>query len=155
MKDFLNKLATAQTAANTAGNPAETTNAIAIGGAGFDIAVNPEMMGVLFTITSAAVAGAAETYIFRAIASSGHPLTADVVVLGEVRFSTAEALALLTAGKSVFVPIAPGRIADSSTHIGGSVDAVGALASVTYDADFVPVSSVPGWKAYDGAVTEI
>jgi len=96
---------------------AVSTDSIPLEVVGLELAAG-EPLGFAFHIDVAALGVGTETYLFEVIADTNANLTTAVTVLADTSFTTAQALANLTAGKRFFVGLPVGRIPATATHIG-------------------------------------
>ena len=96
---------------------AVSTDSIPLDVVGLELAAG-EPLGFAFHIDVAALGVGTETYEFEVIADTNANLTTSVTVLAERAFTTAQALATLTAGKKFFIGLPVGLIPATATHIG-------------------------------------
>ena len=152
MLDKLQKLSADQAFAATA----VCTDSYPLGAAGRDIGRGKKALGIRFIVKAAAkVSGGTETYELQAVtATDDDGTTGQKVIASSGQFSTADAAIELALGKIIDVPIPPGRIPATATHLTGKL--VGANApAVTLDAYIIALDEEQGWKPYPGAVTQI
>lgn len=138
LRDNYNRLASAQAIAATA----VATDSYPLGQTGADIAAG-EPMAIQFTLS--AVSAVAGTLQFQAVSATAADGTTGQVILAETRAITDTSLA---AGSVVTVPIPPGIIPATATHITGKV-VVASSGTCTATIDLVPQAIVPATRAYD------
>jgi hypothetical protein len=124
---------------------AVSTDKIALGATGLDIAAG-EPMGFVFQIDVAAAAGGTESYSFQVVTATASDLTTGQVIIAEREYSTAQALADLVAGKTFTIPIPLGQIPSTATHIGVKYETANS-AAVTVTAFLQPLSGVQSSRA--------
>ena len=152
--DKRNRFATAQAFAASA----VSTDSLPLPAAGVDIfATTP--MAMVFTVTTAAAVAASEQYTFRVNTATNADGTTGAVTIAQTPLYTvssgtfANRRDVLAAGDQVVVPIPPGVVPATATHVAGYV-LIGASGSVSCTIDLVPLSHVEFSKRkYDDAVT--
>lgn len=155
MLDKLNRFASAQAFTSTG---AVSTDSLPLPATGADIfATTP--MAMVFTITTAALLAGTEQYTFRvqtATASNG-TTGAQIIATSPLYTVASSAIANrpdnLAAGSQVVVPIPPGCVPATATHVAGFV-LLASSGGVSATIDLVPLSHVDFGKAkYADAVT--
>lgn len=139
LRDNYNRLASALAFTSTGG---VATDAYPLGQTGADIAAG-EPLAIQFTLT--AVSAASGTLQFQAVSATAADGTTGQVVLAETPAITDTTLA---AGSVITVPIPPGRIPATATHITGRI-VLASSGTCTATIDLVPQYIVPATRAYD------
>jgi hypothetical protein len=96
---------------------AVSTDSIVLGATGLDLAAG-EPMGFAFHIDVAALGVGTETYSFQIVTATASNLTSGQVIIAEREYTTAQALADLTAGYRFLMGIPVNQIPATATHIG-------------------------------------
>lgn len=136
MIDYNTRLTpTAQAVTTTA----VTTDKYPLTSAGRDIGVG-EQMGLLFTVTVAALVAGTESYILQVVTATASDGTTGQRILNGIAFTTAQA-ASLVAGSKWFVPIPPGVIPATATHLCGRFETANS-AGITCLVDLVPAAGL-------------
>lgn len=123
---------------------AVSTDAIALGATGLDIAAG-ENLEMVFQIDVAALVAGTETYSFQIVTATAANLTSGQTIIAEREFSTAQAAAL-TAGAVFTVGVPLGQIPSTATHIGARYETANS-AGVTVTAFLQPTSGVQSSRA--------
>lgn len=149
MIDYNTRLTpTAQAVTTTA----VTTDVFPLSVAGRDFAIG-EPMCLVFTVTVAALVAGTETYEFQVqTATAADGTTGGVVIASSGVFtvsSGAIARGSLAAGQKVVVPIGPGAIPATATHLVGKFTTANS-AGITCLVDLMPLSAVATFKAHVG-----
>lgn len=151
--DFLTRLTPTAQAFTSSG--AVSTNSYPLAQTGRDIAIG-EPMAMVFTVTTAALVAASETYLFRVQSATNADGTTGAVIListGTYTVSagtTPSAYGAFPAGTQVILPIAPGSIPATATHIAGFV-VLGASGGISCHIDLMPLRlAMQNYKAYTG-----
>lgn len=135
---------------------AVSTNAYPLVQAGRDIA-RGEPLAMVFTVTTAALKVASETYLFRVQTATASDGTTGAIIIASTGTYTMSGgttpIGALGAGAQVVLPIPPGIIPATATHIAGFV-VLGGSGGISCHIDIVPLSlAVQNYKAYSGAPT--
>ena len=148
--DKLTRLATAQAFTSSG---AVSTDSYPLGVAGRDIAIG-ETLAMVFTVTTAALVAASETYLFRVqSATNADGTTGGVILISTGTYTvsgstTPSAYGAFPAGTQVIVPIAPGSIPATATHLAGFV-VLGASGGISCTIDLMPLRlAMQNYKAY-------
>lgn len=142
------------TAQSFSGSGAVSTNALPLVQAGRDFAVGTPMAMVFTVTTSAALAGT-ETYLFRVQTATASDGTTGAVILASTPTYTVAGGAIagradaLAAGSKVVLPIPPGAIQPTATHLAGFV-VTGSSGTISCLIDVVPLETVENIVFYDG-----
>jgi hypothetical protein len=152
--DKRNRFAAAQAFAASA----VSTDSLPLPAAGVDIfATTP--MAMVFTVTTAAALAGTEAYTFRVNTATAADGTTGAVTIAQSPLYTVAAGVfanrndVLAAGDKVVVPIAPGLIPATATHVAGYV-LIASSGSVSCTIDLVPMSHIDfGDVKYADAVT--
>lgn len=122
---------------------AVSTDAIALGTAGLDIAAG-EPMGFTFQVDVAAdFTTGDETYEFQIVTATASNLTTNQdIIVAEAVVATA-----LTAGTKFTLGVPLGRISSTATHIGARYALAGTSPSVTVTAFLQPIAQVQSSRA--------
>ena len=115
------------------------TDSIPLGVAGLDVGAG-EALGFQFNIDVAALGVGTETYAFQIVTATASNGTSGQVIIAERAFTTAQALAQLTAGASFILPIPTGLIGATATHITARYETANS-AGVTVTAFVTPLSA--------------
>lgn len=103
---------------------------------------NGEPMAIVFVVTVAAAVAGSETYEFQAVSATASNGTSGQIILASSDTFTVSGGAIakgsLAAGAQVVVPIPPGSIPATATHLTGKV-VIGASGDVTCKADIRPL----------------
>lgn len=147
LRDYNNRLTpTAQQFNSTA----VTTNSQPLPATGGDIGVG-EPMALVFTVTVAAAKAGTEAYTFQVqSATNADGSTGGVVIAQSAVFTASSgsfAAGTLGVGDKVVVPIAPGSIPATATHLAGKV-VIASSADVTCLVDLVPMQEIGVNKYY-------
>lgn len=129
---------------------AVTTDTIALGKAGLDVAIG-ETLALVFQVDVAAdFTTGDETYAFAVRTATNANGTTGAVAL-----VTTPALNgnTLPAGKRIVLPIPPQAIAATATHLAGFVDVSGTTPTITVTAFVTPLSMVQGDVYYASGYT--
>lgn len=153
--DKLNRLATAQAFTSTG---AVSTDSLPLPATGADIfATTP--MAMVFTVTAAALIAGTEAYTFRVqTATNANGTTgAQIIATSPVYTVGSSVIAnrpdTLALGSQVVVPIPPGLVPATATHVAGFV-LLASSGGISCTIDLVPLSHVEFGKAkYADAVT--
>lgn len=139
LRDKYNRLGDAQAFTSTGG---VATDAYPLGATGLDIGVG-EALGIAFHLSAvSAVAGTLQFQVVTATASDG---TTGQVVLNTTSTITDTSLA---AGDVIVVPIPPGRIASTATHLTGKI-VLASSGTCTATIDLIPMAANSTYKVYD------
>lgn len=132
----------------TFGATAVSTDAIALGATGLDLA-SGEPIGFVFQCdTLAEVASGDETYEFQIVTATASNLTTNQEIIVAEAFTNAQAAAQLVAGARITLPVPLGKISSSATHIGARVAIAGTIATgVTLTIFAQPLSMVQDSRA--------
>lgn len=130
--DNFNRLGSAQAFTSSGG---VATDAYPLGATGADIAVG-ESMAVRFTLT--AVTAVAGTLQFQVVTATNANGTTGQVVLVETLALTDTTLAV---GSVITLPIPPGRIAATATHLTGKI-VLASSGTCTATTDLIPFAYV-------------
>lgn len=139
LRDNYNRLADSQAFTSTGG---VATDALPLGQTGADIGAG-EPLAIQFTLE--AVSAASGTLQFQVVSATAADGTTGQVVLNTTAAITDTDLA---AGSVIAVPIPPGRIPATATHITGKV-VLASSGTCTATIDLVPQYLVPATRAYD------
>lgn len=153
--DKLNRLVAAQAFSSSG---AVSTDSLPLPAAGVDIfATTP--MACVFTVTTAAAIAGTEAYTFRVNTATNADGTTGAVTIAQSPLYTVASGAfanrndVLAAGDKVVVPIAPGLIPATATHVAGYV-LLASSGAISCTIDIMPLSHVDfGKKKYADAVT--
>lgn len=153
MRDFNTRLASAQAFTSSG---AVTTSSLALEVAGRDVAAG-EPLAFVFTVTTAALVAASETYLFRVQSATNADGTTGGVILVSTGTYTVSAgttpVGTLAAGTQIVLVVPMGLIPATATHLAGFV-ALGASGGISCTVDAIPLSEVPrGNRKYADAVT--
>lgn len=124
---------------------AVSTNAIALGATGLDIAAG-EKVGITFQVDVAAdYTTTDETYEFQIVTATASNLTTgqDIIVAEAVSAASSG----LAAGTKFTIYVPSGRIASTATHIGARYVLGGTTPSVTVTAFLTPAAMVQDSRA--------
>lgn len=138
LRDKYNRLTSAQAFAATA----VCTDSFALPAAGVDIG-NGGQLGIVFTLSAvSAVAGTLQFQLVSATASDG--------TTGQVVLATTPAITdtTLAAGSIITLPLPPGMIASTATHITGKV-VCASSGTCTATCDLVPMLATANYAVYD------
>jgi hypothetical protein len=131
------------------------TNTYKLGATGADIAVGRGQLGIRMIVKSAALVAGTETYELQAVsATASDGTTGQQVLCSTGTISTARAATELAAGQVIDLPIPPGMIPATATHITGKLVTANS-AGITVDAYLVDISQMENWTPYPGAITVI
>jgi len=139
LRDNYNRLGAAQAFTSTGG---VATDAYPLGQTGADIAAGVPL-AIQFTLT--AVSAASGTLQFQAVSATAADGTTGQVVLNTTAAITDTTLA---AGSVITVPIPPGAIPATATHITGKI-VLASSGTCSATIDLVPQAIVPATRAYD------
>lgn len=139
LRDNYNRLGSAQAFTSTGG---VATNTYALGATGLDVAVG-EPLAITFHLS--AVSAASGTLQFQVVSATASDGTTGQVVLATTAAITDTTLA---AGSLIVVPIPPGLIASTATHLTGKI-VLASSGTCTATIDLVPLSCVGVYKVYD------
>ena len=141
--DKLNRLASAQAFTSSG---AVSTDSLPLPAAGVDIfATTP--MAMVFTVTTAALIAGTEAYTFRVQTATNADGTTGAAIIATspvytVSSSTfANRRDVLQAGKKVVVPIAPGLIPATATHVAGFV-VLASSGGISCTIDILPMAHI-------------
>lgn len=153
--DNLTRLVAAQSFSSAG---AVTTNSLPLKVAGRDIGAG-EPLAMVFTVTTAAAVAGTETYLFRAqTATNADGTTGAAIVATTPTYTVASGVFAnrpdtLGVGTVVVLPIPPGAIPATATHLAGFV-VVGSSGTISCNVDVVPLSHVEeSTKKYASART--
>jgi hypothetical protein len=138
LRDKYNRLTSAQAVSATI----VCTDSFALPATGVDIAIG-EPMALRFSLSAvSAVAGTLQFQVVTATASDG--------TTGQVIISTTEAITdtTLAAGSTITVPIPPGQIRSTATHLTGRV-VIASSGTCTMTVDLIPLMAGDNIKMYD------
>lgn len=122
---------------------AVSTDAIALGVAGLDVAAG-EPMGFTFQVDVAAdFTSANETYEFQIVTATADDLTTGQDIIS----SEAIVATSLTAGAKFTLPVPLGRIAATATHIGARYVLGGTTPTITMTTFLQPIAQVQSNRA--------
>lgn len=138
MRDNNLRLGSAQAFTSTGG---VATNTYVLPAAGVDIAVGEPMM-IRFTLT--AVSGVAGTLQFQVVTATNADGTTGQVVLVDTPALTDTTLAI---GSVIDIPIPPGRIAATATHLTGKI-VLASSGTCTATIDLIPMIAGDTYKVY-------
>lgn len=153
MRDINTRLADAQAFTSSG---AVSTSSLALEVTGRDVA-GGEPLAFVFTVTTAALVAASETYLFRVQSATNADGTTGAVILASTGTYTVSAgttpIGALAAGAQIILTVPPEIIPATATHLAGYV-VLGASGGISCDIDVVPLSEVPrGAHKYADAVT--
>jgi hypothetical protein len=141
--DKLNRLASAQAFTSSG---AVSTDSLPLPAAGIDIfATTP--MAMVFTVTTAAGIAGTEAYTFRVqTATNADGTTGAAIIATSPVYTVGSSLIanrrdVLQAGKKVVVPIAPGLVPATATHVAGYV-VLASSGAISCTIDIVPMAHV-------------
>ena len=129
---------------------AATTDTIALGKTGLDVAIG-ETLALVFQVDVAAdYTTGDETYAFEVRTATNANGTTGAVTLSK---SAALAGNTLPVGKRIVLPIPPQAISATATHLAGFVDVTGTTPTITVTAFVLPLSMVQGDVYYASGYT--
>lgn len=129
---------------------AATTDTIALGKTGLDVAIGETLALVFQVDVAAGYTGTNETYAFSVRTATAANGTSGAVTLSQ---SAAFAGNTLPAGKRIVLPIPPQAISATATHLAGYVDVSGTTPTITVTAFVMPLSMVQGDVYYASGYT--
>lgn len=129
---------------------AVTTDTIALGKTGLDVAIGETLALVFQVDVAAGYPNTNETYAFEVRTATNANGTSNAVTLSK---SAAIAGNALPVGKRIVLPIPPQAISATATHLAGAVDVSGTTPTITVTAFVTPLSMVQGDVYYASGYT--
>lgn len=153
LRDYNNRLTpTAQQFNATA----VTTNSQPLGATGARIG-DGEPMALVFSVTVAGAKAGTEAYTFQVVTATASDGTTGQVIIGQSGVWTASSgtfaqRSQLAVGDQIVVPIPPGAIPLTATHLAGRV-VIASSGDITCLCDIVPMAEIQMFKAYTAEPT--